>query len=126
MQDVGEDLRQAGRVGLREPRLDAQLAGRRFLLGAEPTIADIAEAAVFGVPDRLAYESVATYIVPATGRTVEPETVQNWVATHMAAFAVPRHVRIVDVIPRNRTGKIDKLALRETMELELQSAAAAR
>ena len=49
-----------------------------------------------------------------------------WVATHMAAFAVPRHVRIGDEIPRNRTGKIDKLALRETMELELQSAAATR
>jgi acyl-CoA synthetase (AMP-forming)/AMP-acid ligase II len=91
-----------------------------YLLVSHP---DIAEAAVFGVPDRLAFESVATYVVPATGRTVEPETVQNWVATHMAAFAVPRHVRIVDVIPRNRTGKIDKKALRETMELELQSAA---
>ncbi len=94
-----------------------------YLLVSHP---DIAEAAVLGVPDRLAYESVAAYVVPATGRTVEPETVQNWVATHMAAFAVPRHVRIVDAIPRNRTGKIDKLALRETMELELQSAAAAR
>ena len=77
---------------------------------------------MFGVPDRLAYESVAAYVVPAAGGSVAPETVQNWVATHMAAFAVPRHVRIVDVIPRNRTGKIDKKALRETMELELQSA----
>jgi len=94
-----------------------------YLLVSHP---DIAEAAVFGVPDRLAYESVATYVVPATGRTLEPETIQNWVATHMAAFAVPRHVRIVDAIPRNRTGKIDKLALRETMELELQSAKAVR
>jgi acyl-coenzyme A synthetase/AMP-(fatty) acid ligase len=57
---------------------------------------------------------------------VEPATVQNWVAGHMAAFAVPRHIRVVDVIPRNRTGKIDKLALRETMELELQAARAVR
>ena len=78
---------------------------------------------MFGVPDRLAYESVAAYVVPAAGRTVDAEAVQHWVATHMAAFAVPRHVRIVDAIPRNRTGKIDKLALRETMELELQAAA---
>ena len=94
-----------------------------YLLVSHP---DIAEAAVFGVPDRLAYEAVATYVVPAAGRTVEPATVQNWVAGHMAAFAVPRHIRVVDVIPRNRTGKIDKLALRETMELELQAARAAR
>jgi len=91
-----------------------------YLLVSHP---DIAEAAVFGVPDRLAYEAVATYVVPATGRTVEAATVQHWVGSHMADYAVPRHVRIVDVIPRNRTGKIDKLALRETMEMELQSAA---
>ncbi len=89
-----------------------------YLLVTHP---DIAEAAVFGVPDRLAYESVATYVVPATGRTVDVPTVQQWVAAHMADYAVPRHVRIVDVIPRNRTGKIDKLALRESMELELQA-----
>ena len=87
-----------------------------YLLVSHP---DIAEAAVFGVPDRLAFESVATYVVPATGHSVDVSTVQHWVARHMADFAVPRHVRIVDVIPRNRTGKIDKLALRETMELEL-------
>jgi acyl-CoA synthetase (AMP-forming)/AMP-acid ligase II len=92
-----------------------------YLLVTHP---DIAEAAVFGVPDRLAYESVAAYIVPATGRTVDPGTVQQWVAGHMADYAVPRHVRVVDVIPRNRTGKIDKRALRETMELELHPATA--
>ncbi|MDQ3643749.1 MAG: AMP-binding protein, partial [Actinomycetota bacterium] len=90
-----------------------------YLLVSHP---DIAEAAVFGVPDRLAYESVASYVVPAAGRTIDPATVQQWVARHMADFAVPRHIRVVDTIPRNRTGKIDKLALRETMELELQSA----
>ena len=90
-----------------------------YLLVSHP---DIAEAAVFGVPDRLAYESVASYVVPAAGRTVDPATVQQWVARHMADFAVPRHIRVVDAIPRNRTGKIDKLALRETMEMELQSA----
>ena len=37
-----------------------------YLLVSHP---DIAEAAVFGVPDRLAYESVAAYVVPAAGRT---------------------------------------------------------
>ena len=39
-----------------------------YLLVSHP---DIAEAAVFGVPDRLAYESVAAYVVPATGRSVD-------------------------------------------------------
>ena len=90
-----------------------------YLLVSHP---DIAEAAVFGVPDRLTYESVAAYVVPAAGRGVEPADVQAWVAARMADYAVPRHVRVVESIPRNRTGKIDKNALRETMELELTAA----
>jgi acyl-CoA synthetase (AMP-forming)/AMP-acid ligase II len=87
-----------------------------YLLVSHP---DIAEAAVFGVPDRLAYESVAAYVVPAAGCQVDVAVVQSWVAGRMAAFAVPRHVRVVDAIPRNRTGKIDKKALREIMTDEL-------
>ncbi len=87
-----------------------------YLLVSHP---DIAEAAVFGVPDRLAYESVAAYVVPATGRQVGVAEVQQWVAGRMADYAVPRHVRVVDAIPRNRTGKIDKKVLRETMKQEL-------
>ncbi len=90
-----------------------------YLLVSHP---DIAEAAVFGVPDRLAYESVAAYVVPASGRSVDAGDIQSWVASRMADYAVPRHVRVVDAIPRNRTGKIDKKALRETMELELSEA----
>ena len=76
-----------------------------YLLVSHP---DIAEAAVFGVPDRLAYESVAAYVVPATGRSVDVGRRPEWVGGRMADYAVPRHVRVVDVIPRNRTGKIDK------------------
>jgi acyl-CoA synthetase (AMP-forming)/AMP-acid ligase II len=94
-----------------------------YLLVSHP---DIAEAAVFGVPDSLAYESVAAYVVPAAGRSIDTPTVQTWVAGRMADYAVPRHVRVVDAIPRNRTGKIDKKGLRETMELELSAARAGR
>jgi acyl-CoA synthetase (AMP-forming)/AMP-acid ligase II len=80
---------------------------------------DIAEAAVFGLPDRVAYEAVAAYVVPASGRTVAAAAVQQWVAARMADYAVPRHVRVVDSIPRNRTGKIEKQALRDVLLSEL-------
>jgi long-chain acyl-CoA synthetase len=81
-----------------------------YLLVTSP---HIAEAAVFGVPDPLAYETVAAYVVPAAGRKVEVADVQAWVAERMADYAVPRHVRVVDALPRNRTGKVEKTVLRE-------------
>ena len=81
-----------------------------YLLVSHP---DIAEAAVVGVPDRLAFEAVAAWVVPAAGRTVDTQTVQQWVNANMSDYAVPRFVRVVDAIPRNRTGKIDKNSLRE-------------
>ncbi|MGH9226104.1 MAG: class I adenylate-forming enzyme family protein, partial [Acidimicrobiales bacterium] len=90
-----------------------------YLLVSHP---DIAEAAVFGVPDRLAYEAVAALVVPAAGRTVDAHTVQTWVNNRMADYAVPRYVRVVDTIPRNRTGKVDKVGLRAALVAELEAA----
>jgi long-chain acyl-CoA synthetase len=87
-----------------------------YLLVSHP---DIAEAAVFGVPDPLAYEMVAAYVVPAADRTVEAAQVKQWVAARMADYAVPRYVRVVDSIPRNRTGKVEKRSLRDALGAEL-------
>jgi acyl-CoA synthetase (AMP-forming)/AMP-acid ligase II len=82
---------------------------------------DIAEAAVFGIPDKVAFEAVAAYVVPAAGASIEPTAVQQWVNQRMADFAVPRHVRVVGTIPRNRTGKVDKTALRQALLAELET-----
>jgi long-chain acyl-CoA synthetase len=87
-----------------------------YLLVSHP---DIAEAAVFGIPDRVAFESVAAQVVPADGASIGVQDIQQWVASRMAEYAVPRHVRIVASLPRNRTGKIDKGALREELLAEL-------
>jgi fatty-acyl-CoA synthase len=64
---------------------------------------------------------VAAYVVPAAGRTVEVSTVQTWVASRMADYAVPRYVRVVDTILRNRTGKVDKVGLRAALVAELEA-----
>ncbi len=74
---------------------------------------DIDDAAVVGVPDLLAFEAVVAFVVAKEGSALTSLDVRQWVGSHMADFASPRKVHLVDEIPRNATGKIDKPALRE-------------
>lgn len=77
------------------------------LLRRHPAIAD---AAVVAMPDPLAGEAVAAFVV-ATGRLTAPE-VRAWVREQMADYAAPRRVEFVTELPRNVVGKTDKPALR--------------
>jgi len=52
---------------------------------------------------------------------VTAAVVRTFVHERMADYAVPRHVRIVDEIPRNKTGKIEKDLLRGLLTAELQA-----
>jgi long-chain acyl-CoA synthetase len=70
------------------------------------------EAAVYAVPDeRLGEEVGATvYADPS----LDAEALRAFAAERLAAFEVPRHLRIVgEPLPRTATGKILKRALRE-------------
>jgi len=78
------------------------------LLRRHPRIED---AAVVGVPDPLAGEAVAAYVV-ASGPLTAQE-VRAWVREGMAEHAAPRSVELVDDLPRNAVGKTDKQALRD-------------
>ncbi len=64
---------------------------------------------------------MAAYVVPSAGATIDPAAVKQWVAAHMADYAVPRFVRVVDTIARNRTGKVDKTAIRQALLAELET-----
>ncbi len=80
------------------------------LLLAHP---DIVDAAVVGVPDPLAFEAVAAYVVARPDADMNATVVQQWVRTGMADYAAPRFVHLVDEIPRNSIGKVDKPHLRK-------------
>jgi acyl-CoA synthetase (AMP-forming)/AMP-acid ligase II len=83
----------------------------------------VEDAAVVGVPDRLAGEAVAAFLVledgvledgvPADGVAAPTAAqVRAWVRAGLADHAAPRVVELVAALPRNAVGKTDKAALR--------------
>lgn len=76
----------------------------------------VGEAAVIGIPDERLGEVGMAFVVPALGKTLEPDSVIAWSRTHMANYKVPRRVEILEALPRNATGKVLKFELRERFD----------
>ena len=76
------------------------------------------EAAVYGVPDERLGEEVGATVYAAEGLTAE--ALQGYLRQHLAAFEVPRYVRIVaEPLPRTASGKVLKRELREEAAKDL-------
>lgn len=75
-------------------------------------LAGVAEAAVIGVPDARWGESGAAFVVLAAGASLKPEDVVGHCRARLAAYKVPKHVRIVSQLPRTASGKVQKAILR--------------
>ncbi len=73
---------------------------------------DIQQAAVIGIPDERLGEVGMAFIVTREGTEVTPEAVIAWSRDQMANYKVPRAVALVDELPLNATGKVEKNALR--------------
>jgi acyl-CoA synthetase (AMP-forming)/AMP-acid ligase II len=70
------------------------------------------EAAVIGVPDPLYGEVVVACVAQDPARDLTRERILAHCRTHLAPFKIPTSVHLLDRLPRNATGKIDKQALR--------------
>jgi long-chain acyl-CoA synthetase len=68
----------------------------------------VAEAAVIGLPHSSLGEEVAAAVVLKPGATASAEELRDYVKGLVAAYKYPRHVWIVDVLPKGPTGKIQK------------------
>lgn len=74
----------------------------------------VAEAAIIGVPDPKWGETPMAVIVPRD--PVDPPTdaeIETHCRAHLAHYKRPRHVVIVDALPRNAGGKVLKTRLRQ-------------
>ncbi|MGH3961180.1 AMP-binding protein [Mycobacterium sp.] len=74
---------------------------------------DIADCAVFGIPDDEYGESVAAVIELQQGRTADADAIKTWLRDRLAGFKVPRLVKFGTDLPREDSGKIFKRKLRD-------------
>lgn len=73
---------------------------------------DIAEAAVFAIPDPKWVERVAAAVVLKPGHSADAEQIRRRAAARLAPYKCPKTVLFVDQLPKNASGKILKKDLR--------------
>ena len=76
----------------------------------------VAEAAAVGRPDELKGQSLVVFCTLKGDAAATPELSEElraWVAREIAAFARPEEVRMVEALPKTRSGKIMRRLLRE-------------
>lgn len=115
-----------GDLGSFDDRGQIRLVGRRsemylrggynvYPLEVEKVLTDhpaVAEAAVAGVPDEVLGQIGVAWVVPADpSAPPDREDIRKFVKEQLADYKAPDRVVVVDDLPRNQMGKVDKRAL---------------
>jgi len=74
---------------------------------------DIQQVAVIGIPDERLGEVGMAFVVVRPGAEVTGDEIIAWSREEMANYKVPRAVELVDELPINATGKVEKNVLRD-------------
>ena len=118
--DIGT-LDAAGNVTIVDRKADMFIVGGfnaypaeiENLLARHPAIAQVS---VVGVPDERLGEVGVAFVVPANSSESTADVaddVVTWARDAMANYKVPRAVLVIDSLPLNANGKVDKRALRD-------------
>ncbi len=73
----------------------------------------VLESAVFGIPDPDLGEAVAAAVVLEDGATLDQEQLNAALKPLLARFKLPRKLVLLDELPRNAMGKVQKNVLRD-------------
>lgn len=79
------------------------------VLAADPSVL---EAAVIGVPDETWGEVVMAFVQARPGSTIDPQQLKARCASSLSRYKRPEAIHIVDALPKNAVGKLDKRTLR--------------
>jgi long-chain acyl-CoA synthetase len=79
---------------------------------------DVAECAVFGVPDDRFGEEVAAAVAVRKDATVTGDQLREHCAARIAKYKIPRYIWLQsELLPRNASGKFLKRQLRDELEI---------
>jgi fatty-acyl-CoA synthase len=81
---------------------------------------DVAEAAVFGVPDEYYGEEIMAWIRTRSNTELREDDVRKFCLENIAHFKVPRYIRFVEEFPMTVTGKLQKFKMREIAVGEME------
>ncbi|MFK7730805.1 MAG: class I adenylate-forming enzyme family protein [Pseudomonadales bacterium] len=80
---------------------------------------DVAECAVFAVPDDRLGEEVGVAVYAPQNSSLDADALRSFCKEHLAAFKVPRYIWVVkDPLPRNASGKFVKKELQKNLSIE--------
>jgi fatty-acyl-CoA synthase len=74
---------------------------------------DIAQVAVFGIPDERYGEELVAWVRLHQGAQLDEAGVREFCRGRIAHFKIPRYIRFVDEFPMTVTGKLQKFRMRE-------------
>ncbi len=69
----------------------------------------LSDAVAVGIPSAVTGQNVGAAVVARPGSTPDPARLQAAVRDALGAHAVPRPLRVVESLPRNRNGKVDRV-----------------
>jgi long-chain acyl-CoA synthetase len=75
----------------------------------------VKEAASTGALDAYYGETVRAFVVLNDGARISSQELIDHCKKNLVPYKVPSQIYLVDALPRTTVGKIDKLALRETL-----------
>jgi len=76
--------------------------------------ADVADAAVIGVPDDLRGEALVAHVVLRAGAVADAAALLDHCRTRLAKYKLPARVAFADALPKTNVNKTNKLALRQS------------
>ncbi len=75
----------------------------------------VLESAVIGLPDADFGEAVTAAVIAEPGAALDPEALRALAREQLAAFKVPKRIVVLDALPRNAMGKVEKARLRSDL-----------